>query len=101
MPRTFGRNQVHVSQVVGWTETERPLIEVPPAPGLVLFEVVDERSMVVGGVDGTADHEAVITGRRSGSVRGADVDGGDGSTHDNHRSAWLLQHCGLRMSRRR
>jgi acyl-CoA hydrolase len=30
MPRTFGRNQIHVSQVLGWTEVDRPLIEVPP-----------------------------------------------------------------------
>ncbi len=30
MPRTFGRNQVHVSQVAGWTEVDRPLVEVPP-----------------------------------------------------------------------
>lgn len=30
MPRTFGRNQVHVSQVLGWTDVDRPLIEVPP-----------------------------------------------------------------------
>ncbi len=30
MPRTFGRNQVHVSQVAGWTEADRPLIEAPP-----------------------------------------------------------------------
>jgi acyl-CoA hydrolase len=30
MPRTFGRNQVHVSQVVGWTEVDRPLVEVHP-----------------------------------------------------------------------
>jgi acyl-CoA hydrolase len=30
MPRTFGRNQVHVSQVVGWTEVDRPLVEAPP-----------------------------------------------------------------------
>jgi acyl-CoA hydrolase len=29
MPRTFGRNQVHVSQVEGWTEVDRPLVEVP------------------------------------------------------------------------
>jgi acyl-CoA hydrolase len=34
MPRTFGRNQVHASQVVGWTAVDRPLVEVPPAePG--------------------------------------------------------------------
>ena len=31
MPRTFGRNQLHVSQVVGWTEVDRPLLEIPPA----------------------------------------------------------------------
>jgi acyl-CoA hydrolase len=31
MPRTFGRNQVHVSQVAGWTEADYPLIEVAPA----------------------------------------------------------------------
>ncbi len=32
MPRTFGRNQIHVSQVVGWVEADYPLLEVPPAP---------------------------------------------------------------------
>lgn len=31
VPRTFGRNQVHISQVVGWTEADYPLVEVPPA----------------------------------------------------------------------
>ena len=31
MPRTAGRNQLHVSQVAGWCEVDRPLIEVPPA----------------------------------------------------------------------
>ena len=30
MPRTFGRNQVHISQVVGWSESDHPLVEVPP-----------------------------------------------------------------------
>ncbi len=30
MPRTFGRNQLHVSQVEGWCQTDRPLVEVPP-----------------------------------------------------------------------
>jgi acyl-CoA hydrolase len=30
MPRTFGRNQIHVSQVEGWTEVDRPLVEVLP-----------------------------------------------------------------------
>jgi acyl-CoA hydrolase len=31
MPRTFGRNQVHISQVTGWIEADYPLVEVPPA----------------------------------------------------------------------
>ena len=31
MPRTFGGNQIHVSQVVGWTEVDRPLVEVTAA----------------------------------------------------------------------
>ncbi len=32
MPRTFGENQLHVSQVVGWTEAEHPLVELPARP---------------------------------------------------------------------
>ena len=39
MPRTFGRNQVHSSQVVGWTEVDRPLVDVAPAEPTT----VDER----------------------------------------------------------
>ncbi len=31
MPRTFGRNQLHVSQVAGWVEVDRPLVEQAPA----------------------------------------------------------------------
>ncbi len=30
MPRTFGENSLHLSQVVGFTEVDYPLIEVPP-----------------------------------------------------------------------
>jgi acyl-CoA hydrolase len=30
MPRTFGRNQLHLSQVAGWVRSDTPLIEVPP-----------------------------------------------------------------------
>jgi acyl-CoA hydrolase len=34
MPRTFGENQLHASQLLGWCRVDRPLIEVPPAmPG--------------------------------------------------------------------
>lgn len=32
MPRTFGENTLHVSQVTGWIEADYPLIEVPPPP---------------------------------------------------------------------
>ena len=31
MPRTFGRNQLHISQVLGWCEADYPLIEIEPA----------------------------------------------------------------------
>ena len=30
MPRTFGRNQLHMTQVAGWCEADYPLVEVPP-----------------------------------------------------------------------
>jgi acyl-CoA hydrolase len=32
MPRSFGRNQVHLSQIVGWTEVDRPLVEHAARP---------------------------------------------------------------------
>jgi acyl-CoA hydrolase len=32
MPRTFGRNQIHISQVVGWSEADYPLVELAPSP---------------------------------------------------------------------
>jgi len=32
VPRTFGRNQLHISQVVGWCEADYPLVEVHPPP---------------------------------------------------------------------
>src|SRR5215217_4651827 len=31
MPRTFGLNQIHVSQLLGYCEADRPLVEVAPA----------------------------------------------------------------------
>ncbi len=47
MPRTFGRNQIHASQVVGWCRTDRPLVEVPPRePGALdhtIAQLVAER----------------------------------------------------------
>jgi acyl-CoA hydrolase len=32
MPRTYGENQVHISQVVGWCEVDYPLAELPARP---------------------------------------------------------------------
>ena len=32
MPRTYGENQLHLSQVVGWCEADYPLAELPPRP---------------------------------------------------------------------
>ena len=47
MPRTWGRNQIHCSQVVGVTEADYPLVAVhPPAPTEVdrrIAELVAER----------------------------------------------------------
>ena len=43
MPRTFGHNMVHVSQIVGWTEVERPLFELPPAEPNDIDRAIAER----------------------------------------------------------
>ena len=57
MPRTFGRNQLHVSQVAGWTEVDRPLVEIHrPEPSdvdtriakLVAERVPDRATIQVG-----------------------------------------------------
>src|SRR5215204_300444 len=32
MPRTYGENQVHISQVIGWCEADYPLSEIPSRP---------------------------------------------------------------------
>jgi len=57
MPRTFGRNQLHVSQVVGWCRSDRPLVSVPPASssdvdrtiaGLIAERVPNESTIQTG-----------------------------------------------------
>jgi acyl-CoA hydrolase len=57
MPRTFGRNSVHMSQVLGWTRTDRPLPEVPPVQpdaidhaiaALIAERVPDRATLQVG-----------------------------------------------------
>ncbi len=58
MPRTFGRHQLHVSQLAGWTEVDRPLIEVPPAQpdavdraiGLMVAERIPNGATVQTGI---------------------------------------------------
>ena len=42
MPRTFGRNQLHLSQVAGWIHSDTPLIEVPPAEPTALDRRIAE-----------------------------------------------------------
>ncbi|HRE01821.1 MAG TPA: acetyl-CoA hydrolase/transferase C-terminal domain-containing protein, partial [Ilumatobacteraceae bacterium] len=57
MPRTFGRNQIHISQVAGWTQADSPLVEVQPAtPGpaderiadLVAERIPDRSTLQIG-----------------------------------------------------
>ena len=40
MPRTFGANQVHVSDVTGWVEVDRPLVEVPSGPPTCVDRII-------------------------------------------------------------
>jgi acyl-CoA hydrolase len=57
MPRTIGRNQLHISQVEGWIEVDRPLVALEPAPsdevdariaGLVAERIPDGSTIQVG-----------------------------------------------------
>jgi len=57
MPRTFGRNQIHISQVAGWIRNDQPLIGVPPPTleaddhtiaGFVAERVVDGACLQTG-----------------------------------------------------
>jgi acyl-CoA hydrolase len=58
MPRSFGRNQVHVSQLAGWTEVDRPLVaaEAPPADAAdraiaaLVAERVPNRATIQAGI---------------------------------------------------
>ncbi len=43
MPRTFGRNQLHHSQVAGWVEVDRPLVTVDPAPPTAVDRQIAEK----------------------------------------------------------
>ncbi len=60
MPRTFGRNQVHISQVVGWSQADYPLFEAAPAPvterdrliAQLIAERVPNRATIQVGIGG-------------------------------------------------
>jgi acyl-CoA hydrolase len=60
MPRTFGRNQVHASQVVGWTAVDRPLVEIAPteptdvdrAIAALVAERVPDHATIQAGIGG-------------------------------------------------
>jgi acyl-CoA hydrolase len=40
MPRTFGENTLHLNQVVGYTEADYPLVEIPPPPSSARDRVI-------------------------------------------------------------
>src|SRR5215468_264871 len=57
MPRTFGRNQIHLSSVVGWVEADYPLYSSPPIPitdtdrtiaGFVAERIPDGATLQIG-----------------------------------------------------
>ena len=60
MPRTFGLNQVHASEVLGWTHADRPLVEVPPvrpddrdrAIAAAIVEHIPDRATLQIGIGG-------------------------------------------------
>lgn len=60
MPRTFGGNQVHISQVVGWTEVDYPLVEAHPvvpddkdrAIAALVAERIPDDSTIQAGIGG-------------------------------------------------
>ena len=61
MPRTLGRNEIHVSQVVGWSEVDRPLVETPPPEpneidhriGELVVERIRDGATIQTGIGGT------------------------------------------------
>ena len=70
MPRTFGHNQIHVSQLLGWCEADRPLEEVQPAApddrdraiAASIVERVPDRATLQVGIGGVPN--AVLEGLR-------------------------------------
>ncbi|HSK50658.1 MAG TPA: acetyl-CoA hydrolase/transferase C-terminal domain-containing protein [Solirubrobacterales bacterium] len=73
MPRTFGENQIHVSQIAGWCEADYPLVELPPRPAREadrrIAELVAERipdgATIQAGIGAVPDQVlALLAGHR-------------------------------------
>jgi acyl-CoA hydrolase len=70
MPRTFGDNQIHISQILGWSEADRPLVEVAPAApderdraiAASIVEQIPDRATIQVGIGGIPN--AVLEGLR-------------------------------------
>ncbi|HET8757837.1 MAG TPA: acetyl-CoA hydrolase/transferase C-terminal domain-containing protein [Solirubrobacteraceae bacterium] len=70
MPRTFGLNQVHASEILGWCEADRPLVEVAPivpderdrAIAAAIVEQIPDRATLQVGIGGIPN--AVLEGLR-------------------------------------
>jgi len=71
MPRTFGLNQVHASEILGWCETDRPLVEVAPvvpderdrAIAASIVEQIPDKATLQVGIGGIPN--AVLDGLRN------------------------------------
>jgi acyl-CoA hydrolase len=71
MPRTFGLNQIHASDVLGWAEADRPLVEVPPivpderdrAIAAAIVELIPDQATLQVGIGGIPN--AVLEGLRN------------------------------------
>jgi len=74
MPRTFGENQVHISQVAGWCEADRPLVEVPRSGSSAL-----DRQIAAHVVDRIPDGATIQAG--IGSIPSALLAGLSGHRH--------------------
>ena len=73
MPRTFGRNSVHITQVLGWSHVDRPLPEVQPTQPLevdltiarLVAERVPDRATIQAGIGSIPNAVlASLTGHR-------------------------------------
>jgi acyl-CoA hydrolase len=73
MPRMFGENQVHVSQVVGWCEADYPLIEAPSRPATetdrriaeLVVERIGDAATIQAGIGSVPDQVlSLLSGHR-------------------------------------